>query len=111
MKRDLDLQTKILQRLGEAGPNDEIRAVDGYPHHEFCYHARQLERAGLIDLLDVGDLSDSLDCIPTGLTPEGHRVLEEAKTSWQRKATSVGGQAAQITFDTVLRGILAHIIP
>jgi hypothetical protein len=60
MKRDLDLQTKILQRLEDAGPNDEIRAVEGYLHHEFCYNARQLERAGLIDILDVGDLSDSL---------------------------------------------------
>ena len=74
MKRDLDLQTKILQRLKDASPGEEIRSLEGYSHAEFCYNARQLHRAGLIDIMDFGDLADSLDCMATDLTPAGRRA-------------------------------------
>jgi Hypothetical protein (DUF2513) len=108
MKRDLDLQTKILQELEEAGPNEKIRSLDGYSTESFCYNARQLHRAGLIDIVDRHTLADPLDCWAAGLTPKGHDKLDQAKDEW-RKVKAAGGRAAQITFDSVLRAILDHM--
>ena len=110
MKRDLDLQTKILQRLEEAGPDEEIRSLEGYSSEEFCYNAQQLHRAGLIDIMGFRSKTNHVNCIATGLTPAGHDRLDQARTEWRRRAKSVGGRAAQITFETVLRGMLEHVI-
>ena len=100
MKRDLDLQTKILQLLEDAGPNEMVVSVDGYSYEQFCYDARQLHRAGLID---IHGSSGRLACWATGLTPRGHDVLDRARAEWQQKATATGGRVVQITFETVLR--------
>jgi Hypothetical protein (DUF2513) len=107
---DPGLQTKILQELEEADPNEKILSLDGYSAEAFCYNARQLHRMGLIDIEDRAILGDRHACWATGLTPEGHRVLKQARDEWQRKAKAAGGRAVQITVETVLRGMLEHLM-
>ena len=107
---DPALQTKILQELEEAGPDEILVGLDGYSVEAFCYNARKLHRKGLIDIQDRRTLDDRHACWATGLTPEGHDVLERAKEEWQRKAKAAGGRASQITFDAILRAILDQIM-
>ncbi len=110
MKRDPGLQTKILQRLEEAGPKDEVRSLEGYTSEEFCYYARLLHRKGWIDIVDFAHLTDPLACVAVRLTPSGHDLLDRARTEWQRKAKSAISRGAQLTLETVLRGMLDHMI-
>jgi Hypothetical protein (DUF2513) len=110
MKPDPDLQTKILQDLEKAGPDEMIARVDGYSVEAFCYNARQLHRKGLIDIQDRATLADRHACWATGLTPKGHEVLDRARDEWRSKAKAAGGRAAQITFESVLRAILDQLI-
>ena len=111
MKRNLDLQTKILQQLEEANPNDEIRALEGYSHTEFCYNARQLQSQGLITIVDFSHKTDPLACTATGLTPKGHDLLDQTRTKWRKRAKSAISHGAQITFEAILRTTLEHFTP
>jgi Hypothetical protein (DUF2513) len=111
MNRDAGLQTKILQALRDAGPNEMIPSLDGYSDEAFWYNARQLHRAGLIDIMDRGTIDNPLQCWATGLTPYGHDVLDRAKDEWRDKGKAAGGRVLQITFESVLREILDKLIP
>jgi hypothetical protein len=108
MKRDVDLQTKIFRELEAADPDEQLGGMDGYSDEAFWYNARQLYRAGLIDIQDRSTLADRLACVATGLTPAGHDALDRARDKWGRKAKDAGGRAAQITFESVLRAILTQ---
>jgi hypothetical protein len=110
MKRDLDLQTEILKEIEDAAPDEQIVGMDGYSAEAFWYNARQLHRAGLIDIQDRRTKDDPLACRATGLTPAGHDALDRARDEWRRKAKAAGGRAAQITFESVLRAILDQLI-
>jgi hypothetical protein len=111
MNRDPGLQTKILQELRDAGPNAKISSLGGYSYEAFWNNARHLHRAGLIDVMDTGDIDNPLPCWATGLTAYGHDVLDRAKDEWRDKAKAAGGSVGQITYESVLRTILDNLIP
>ncbi len=103
MKRNLDLQTKILQLLEK---KDEIQSAEGYSQKEFGYNARQLESNKLITIIDCGNKTDPHACIATGLTPKGHDLLDKTRTEWSDKAKSAVKTTAQTSFDALLRAAI-----
>jgi Hypothetical protein (DUF2513) len=111
MKRDPVLQTIILQELRDAGPNAKISSLDGHSYEAFWYNARQLHRAGLIEIMDIGTIDTPLPCWATGLTAYGHDVLDRAKDEWRNRAKAAGGSVVEITYESVLRAILDNLIP
>ena len=57
MKR-IDLYTKILVKLEDKGINEDIREIEDYPVDEFYYNARMLANVCLIEITDLGDITD-----------------------------------------------------
>ena len=111
MNRDPGLQSQILQELRDTGPNAKIASLEGYSYKAFWYNARQLQRAGLIDIMDVGSIDDPLPCWATGLTAYGHGVLDRAKNEWRDQAKAAGGSTVEISYESVLRTVLDNLIP
>lgn len=112
MKRDMDLVREILLKMEEFPFDGRFHdvIVDGHADSEINYHIILLHEAGLIEALDVSNLS----CMcwrPQRLTYAGHEFLDAARsdTIWQKAKAWTTNATGTLTVEGLKMGI-PHVL-
>ena len=108
MKRDMDLARRVLGEI-EAAPFDlggvELSLPD-VDDVSLQYHLLLLSEAGLIEVIDVSDMSGAA-YIPVRLTWQGHEFVEAARNEsiWSKAKAAVAAKTGGMAFE-VLSAVL-----
>jgi len=115
MKRDMDLVRKILIKLEDYSPDDEINQIEceGYSPEETAYHVYLLKDAHLI-IANIFMNNNSIgpkEYKIYGLTWAGHDFLEASRdeTRWKQAKEVVIKMGSGASFD-VLKSVLVQIM-
>ena len=105
MKRDLELVREILLAV-ETADGDPMEWIDlelpGRSISIVSYHVKMLRDAGLLEAIDLSDLSGSC-WKPRSLTWAGHEFLDAARndTVWNKALSTLKAKAPSVPFEIV----------
>jgi hypothetical protein len=111
MKRDMDLARKILLDVEQCEETDGFGhfkpSYDGHSLQEVFYHIKLLDEAGLIEVLDLRELSNPRQW-PTRLTWAGHEFLDAARddTRWQKAKRFVIDKTGSLSFELLKQALM-----
>lgn len=92
-------------------PDDmQVPRLDNYSEDEILYHLSQCEQSNLIDRLDF----HSDGCIIYGLTPSGHRFIEDIRsdTTWNKTkeiSKNIGSSSLDV-LKQISIGVISELI-
>jgi hypothetical protein len=111
MKRDLTLTRKILERIEEAGPDDEVNiSMNDHPEAVVMYHLKLMKEAGFITAIDASYAGGEA-YLPQSLTWQGHEFLDTIRndTALSKVKNKAGGDLSNIPFE-VLKNVVGETI-